>query len=80
MCSSGIAATAPALASRRQRSHSEIEPIDDYAAEESGEDDRQEVEEHDEAVSVALPVVVRTNHGIAICVAELPLSEIASAA
>ena len=33
---------------RRQRSHSEIEPIDDYAAEESGEDDRQEVEEHDE--------------------------------
>ena len=49
MCSSGIAATAPALArSATTLARPESEPVDDHAAEERREDDRQEVEEHDE--------------------------------
>ena len=55
------------------------EPVDDDPTEERREDDRQEVEANHESGERRAPVVVRTNHGIAVFAGALPPSEIASA-
>ena len=78
--SSGIAATAPALARSattlvvRNPRRSTMTPPKN-AARTMG----TKLKKTASAVRVALPVVVRTNHGIASCAAAFPVSEIASA-
>ena len=57
----------------------EPEPVDDDSAEERASTIGRKLKNTARPVSAALPVVVRTNHGIATCATALPDKEIASA-